>query len=87
MRHFFSKLSSAVNTLTLRALVAAQVFATTEPVRARALLVSLFMAGAVLIPALATEGTSQTLAGVVIVALPLIAGESTRQKVSPTYKS
>jgi hypothetical protein len=83
MRHFFSKLTSAVNTLTLRALVAAQVFATTEPVRARALLVSLFMAGAVLVPALANEGTAQTVASVVVVALPLIAGESTRAKVTP----
>lgn len=83
MRHFFSSLASRLDHLTLRLLVAAQVFAATEPVRARALLVSVITAGAVLFPALANEGTSQMIAAAVVVALPLVAGEATRNKVSP----
>ncbi|MEV4037716.1 hypothetical protein [Streptomyces umbrinus] len=59
-----------------------QTFAATEPVRLRAALTSLALAGAVAFPAL-NAGTAETFGAIGVVALPLIVGESTRTKVTP----
>ncbi|MET9480951.1 hypothetical protein [Streptomyces sp. NPDC006638] len=86
MKNLIRRFKECLDNLTFRALIALQVFATTEPVRLRAALVSVVMAGAVLFPALASEQLAQSIAGVIVVALPLVAGEGTRRKVSPTYQ-
>lgn len=83
MKHFLSKLKTALNTLTLRAYVALQVFAHTEPVRLRAALLSAVAAGAFFVPALANADIADSVVGIAVVALPLIVGESTRRKVTP----
>ncbi|KUF18859.1 hypothetical protein [Streptomyces silvensis] len=69
--------------LTLRAYCRLQVFAAQEPVRLRAALTSLFMAGALFIPALASGDVAQSLGTLGAVVLPILVGESTRAKVSP----
>ncbi|MET7939647.1 hypothetical protein [Streptomyces sp. NPDC005302] len=79
----FRKLTGFINHAVLRAYVALQVFATTEPVRFRAYLTSLIIAGGVLVPALANEQLAQALAGVGAVALPAAMAEYTRSKVTP----
>lgn len=84
MKQFLTRLKNAVNDVALRAYVGLQVFAATEPVRLRAALTSLVLALGVLVPALASQETAQSLAGVVAVVLPLAVGESARKKVSPT---
>jgi hypothetical protein len=77
------RLRTFLSELPLRAYVALQVFAATEPVRLRAALTSLVLAGAVFIPALATSGVAETVGAVGVVALPILVGESARRKVSP----
>ncbi|MFF3140398.1 hypothetical protein ACFVRU_01365 [Streptomyces sp. NPDC057927] len=69
--------------LSLRARAALQKFAAQEPVRLRAALTSLVIAGGILVPALANQETAQTIAGIGVVALPLAMGEVTRTKVTP----
>ncbi|MFF1417624.1 hypothetical protein [Streptomyces sp. NPDC058280] len=81
-----TKLRTYLRDLQIRAYVALQVFAATEPVRLRAALVSLVLAGGVLFPALAAEQTAQIIAGIGAVALPLAVGETTRQRVTPAGK-
>ncbi|MFD7776649.1 hypothetical protein [Streptomyces sp. NPDC059753] len=49
----------------------------------RALLLSLFGALAVFVPALANQNVAQMLASVGVVALPILVGESARDKVTP----
>ncbi|MYY03071.1 MULTISPECIES: hypothetical protein [unclassified Streptomyces] len=78
------RLIAYLNDLTLRGIVALQVFAATEPVRLRAALTSILLALGVLIPALASQETAQSVAGVIAVVLPLAVGESARKKVTPT---
>ncbi|MEV0444024.1 hypothetical protein AB0I84_41675 [Streptomyces spectabilis] len=70
--------------LTLRAYCRLQVFAVQEPVRLRSALTSLLLVGAVFVPALLDEDIVQTIGAVGVVAFPVIVGESTRTKVSPT---
>lgn len=77
------KFRTFLKELPLRAYVALQVFATTEPVRLRASLTSLVLAGAVFVPALATDGVAEKFGAIGVVALPLLVGESTRTKVTP----
>jgi hypothetical protein len=83
MKPFLNTLKSAANDLILRAYVALQVFAANEPVRLRAALTSLVLALGVLVPALATQETAQSVAGVLAVVLPIAIGESARRKVTP----
>ncbi|GAA3018458.1 hypothetical protein [Streptomyces fulvorobeus] len=77
------RLTAFLSDLTLRAYVALQVLAATEPVRLRAHLLALVAAGAFFIPALADADVAQSVAGVGAVALPILVGESARRKVSP----
>jgi len=60
-----------------------QNFATQEPVRLRAALVSLVLAGAVFVPTLGDDGIAEKFGAIGVVALPLVVGESTRMKVTP----
>ncbi|MFD3361613.1 hypothetical protein ACFWW5_00735 [Streptomyces albidoflavus] len=68
--------------LSLRALVALQVFAAQEPVRLRAALTSLIMAGAFLFPAM-TADAAERVAYVAAIVLPVLVGESARRQVTP----
>jgi predicted cation transporter len=68
---------------TMRARAALQTFAATEPVRLRAALTSLIIAGGFLVPALANQNVAQTIASIGVVALPIAVGESTRARVTP----
>ncbi|MFE0326320.1 hypothetical protein ACFW08_05825 [Streptomyces sp. NPDC058960] len=77
------KLRTYLNDLTLRALVALQTFAATEPVRLRALLTSAVLAVGFLVPALANQNTAQAIASVGAVVLPIVVGETARSKVTP----
>jgi hypothetical protein len=77
------KLRTILKDLPLRAYVALQVFATTEPVRLRAALTSLVLAGAMFVPALGVDGVAEKIGAIGVVALPLLVGESTRTKVTP----
>ncbi|MFF3312475.1 hypothetical protein [Streptomyces sp. NPDC002952] len=70
--------------LTLRARAALQRFASQEPVRLRAALTSLVLAGAFFVPALAADGVAEKIGAVGVVALPILVGESARSKVTPT---
>lgn len=67
-----------------RAVGKLQEFASQEPVRLRAALTSLVLAGAFLVPALATEDVAETVGSVGAVALPILVGESARKRVTPT---
>ncbi|WP_329168311.1 hypothetical protein OG709_29915 [Streptomyces sp. NBC_01267] len=78
-----TKLKNLVNHLSLKAFIALQVYAKAEPVRSRSALVSVILAAGVLVPALADEHLAESIAGVVAVALPLLAGESARKRVQP----
>lgn len=70
--------------VALRAKAKLQAFAAQEPVRLRAALTSLVMLGAVYLPGLAQEHTAQMIGGVAAVALPILVGESTRTRVTPS---
>lgn len=78
------KILDYLNTLTLRAYVALQVFAHTEPVRLRAALLSAVAFASFTIPALADADVAQSVASLATVALPILVGESTRRKVTPS---
>jgi hypothetical protein len=69
--------------VTMRACPALQTFAAQEPVRLRAALTSLIIAGGFLVPALANQNVAQTIASIGVVALPIAVGESTRARVTP----
>lgn len=73
-----------LNALSLRVYVWLQIFAAQEPVRLRAALTSAVLALAFVFPVLGAEGVAEKIAAVGVVALPIIVGESTRRKVSPT---
>lgn len=77
------KITGFINQLMLRAYVALQVVAATEPVRLRSALTSLVILGALYVPALNTPGLAEKVAAVGVVVLPLVVGESTRRKVTP----
>lgn len=83
MKDFLSKLKNALRDLPLRAYVALQVFAAQEPVRLRAALTSAVLALAFLVPSI-TAGVADRVGFVGAVALPILVGESTRRKVTPT---
>ncbi|MDX2794012.1 hypothetical protein [Streptomyces scabiei] len=72
-----------LNDLTLRAYVALQTFAATEPVRLRAALTSLVLAAAFVFPVLSAPGLAEKIGALGVVALPILVGESTRSRVSP----
>ncbi|WP_328742917.1 hypothetical protein OG436_29440 [Streptomyces caniferus] len=76
------KLRDAVDHLCIRLYVAAQVMAVTEPVRLRAIIT----AAVALLPTLAIGTIPGTVAGILVSALVLVAGEDARSKVSPTEK-
>lgn len=83
MKHLLSKIRDLYNTATTAAYVKLQVLAATEPVRLRALILSAVAAVAFLFPAVADERVAESIAGIGVVALPLLVGESARRKVSP----
>jgi hypothetical protein len=76
-------LRSYLSALTSRARTLFTAYAKAEPVRLRAALTSLIIAGGVLVPALANHETAQTIAGIGVVVLPIAFGETTRAKVTP----
>jgi hypothetical protein len=76
-------LRTYLNDLTLRAYVRLQLFASQEPVRLRAALTSIVMAGAIFLPGLAQGSIASTIGGVAAVVLPVLVGESARRKVTP----
>ncbi|MFJ5103187.1 hypothetical protein [Streptomyces sp. NPDC088554] len=78
-----NRLTKYVNDLTLRLYVRLQIFAAQEPVRLRAALVSAVLAAGLLIPALADADVAQIIGAVGAVVLPILAGESTRSRVTP----
>jgi hypothetical protein len=80
------KILDYLNNLVLRAYVALQVFAATEPVRLRAALTSAALALAFLVPSI-TTGVADRVGFVGAVALPILVGESTRKKVTPDDKA
>lgn len=59
-------------------------FSAQEPVRLRAALTSLVLACAVIFPALGDVGLADAIGATGAVVLPLLVGESTRRKVSPS---
>ncbi|MFI7096420.1 hypothetical protein [Streptomyces lydicus] len=71
-----------IDHVCIRLYVAAQVMAATEPVRLRAIITSVVA----LVPALAIGTIPSTVAGVLVSALVLVAGEDARSKVSPSDK-
>jgi energy-converting hydrogenase Eha subunit H len=78
------RVKRAVNDFTLRGVVKAQIFVAQEPVRLRAALASgILAAGAWL--GLDVSGYVEHVAVIGAVVLPIIVGESTRKRVSPTY--
>ncbi|MEU1254795.1 hypothetical protein ABZ445_16095 [Streptomyces chartreusis] len=78
-----NKLRTYLNDLTLRAVVALQTFAATEPVRLRSLLMSGVLAAGLLFPALREGNVALTISTIGAVALPIAVGESARNRVSP----
>ncbi|MGP3750882.1 hypothetical protein [Streptomyces sp. IBSNAI001] len=71
-----------LNDAVLRAYVALQVFAATEPVRLRAALTSAVMVLAFAFPSI-SAGLAERVGYVGAVALPILVGESARKKVTP----
>ncbi|WP_030962670.1 hypothetical protein [Streptomyces sp. NRRL S-378] len=78
-----NRVKSAVNDAVLRGLVAAQLFAAQEPVRLRAALASAILAAGAWL-GLDVSGYVEQVAVIGAVVLPIIIGESTRKRVSPT---
>lgn len=76
------RLRDAIDHLCIRLYVAAQMMAVNEPVRLRAVIT----AAVALIPTLAVGTLPATIAGILVSALVLVAGEDARSKVSPTEK-
>ncbi|MEV6684440.1 hypothetical protein AB0N28_03695 [Streptomyces sp. NPDC051130] len=84
MNKLITHVRDAVTDVTLRAYVALQIFAAQEPVRVRAGLASLILAAGGWL-GLDVSGYLEEATVIGAVALPIIIGESTRAKVSPTY--
>ncbi|WP_030997521.1 hypothetical protein [Streptomyces sp. NRRL F-5630] len=78
-----SRLADLFHTLSLRAYLALQRFAEQEPVRLRSALTSAVLALAFVIPSISAPVAEQ-IGMIGAVALPILVGESTRAKVSPT---
>ncbi|MGW1268192.1 hypothetical protein [Streptomyces sp. NPDC002491] len=72
-----------LNILRVRLIGRLQDFAALEPVRLRAALTSAVLLAAVYVPSLGSPSVANTVAGVGVVALPLLVGESTRKRVTP----
>jgi hypothetical protein len=79
-----TRIKDAANDASLRAYVALQLFAAQEPVRVRAGLASLILAAGGWL-GLDVSGYLEEATVIGAVALPIIVGESTRKRVSPTY--
>ncbi|MFJ6720501.1 hypothetical protein [Streptomyces sp. NPDC091259] len=84
MKTLITRVIRAANDITLRAVVACQIFAAQEPVRVRAGLASLILAAGGWL-GLDVSGYLEEATVIGAVALPIIVGESTRKRVSPTY--
>ncbi|MYW28318.1 hypothetical protein [Streptomyces sp. SID2119] len=78
------RLLNYLNDLTLRVYVRLQILAATEPVRLRSVLTSAVLALAFFVPSLAQPDVTDHLVSFGAVALPILVGESARNKVSPT---
>lgn len=85
MKKLINRVKDAVNEVTLRAVVALQVFAAQEPVRVRAGLASVILAVGTWM-GLDVSGYLEEATVIGAVALPIIVGESTRKRVSPTHE-
>jgi hypothetical protein len=81
---FASRVKDLARNVSAAALEGLRRMLTTEPVRVRSAVVAACGALAVFLPALANSNTSGQVAGVVMVILPLLLGESARSKVSPS---
>ncbi|MCY0926227.1 hypothetical protein OTB20_08410 [Streptomyces sp. H27-H1] len=79
-----SKITERINDATTRAYVALQIFAAQEPVRVRAGVASVVLAAGAWL-GLDVSGYLEPTAVVGAVVLPILVGESTRRKVSPTH--
>lgn len=83
MKNAFRKLAQFAGTVYVRAAALLTTYAVSEPVRFRAILTSLVVAGGTVVPALANGSTASLIAGLGTAALVAFAGESARAKVSP----
>jgi hypothetical protein len=79
-----TRVKDTVNDVALRTLVAVQIFAAQEPVRVRAGLASLILAAGAWL-GMDVSGYLEEATVIGAVALPILVGESTRKRVSPTY--
>ncbi|MET9959320.1 hypothetical protein ABZ128_09560 [Streptomyces sp. NPDC006326] len=77
-------MTSAANSAVLRAYIALQIFAAQEPVRIRAGLASVILAAGAW-TGLDVSGYLEQAAVIGAIALPVLVGESTRKRVSPSY--
>lgn len=72
--------------LRVRLVAGLQEFAATEPVRLRAALTTIVLLGAVYVPSLGNVGVAEKIGAVGVVAFPILVGESTRKRVTPSQK-
>ncbi|MGW6948993.1 hypothetical protein ACWGHD_18965 [Streptomyces xanthophaeus] len=79
-----TRVKDAVNDAATRAYVRVQIFAAQEPVRLRAGIASIILAAGAWL-GLDVSGYVEQVAVVGAVVLPILVGESTRKRVSPTY--
>ncbi|MCM2391722.1 hypothetical protein [Streptomyces albipurpureus] len=78
------RLVAYLNDLSIRLYVRLQTLAAMEPVRLRAALTALILAGAFIFPSLAAPALAERLVAIGVIALPILMGESTRRKVTPS---
>ncbi|MER6485734.1 hypothetical protein ABT264_19525 [Streptomyces virginiae] len=83
LRTLITQVKTAINDAATRAFVAVQIFAAQEPVRLRAALASAILAAGAWL-GLDVSGYVEQVAVIGAVVLPIVIGESTRKRVSPT---
>jgi uncharacterized membrane protein len=86
MKTFISRVKDKLSVTIADARATVTVFLQTEPVRARALVLSALVAAGTVIPALASSRVDELVAGIVGTVLTVGVGEAARSKVSPTGK-
>ncbi|MEU8840243.1 hypothetical protein AB0D97_14080 [Streptomyces roseus] len=84
MKKLIARAANVVTDAALRANVRLQIFASDEPVRVRAGLASVILAVGAW-TGLDVSGYLEEATVIGAIALPIIVGESTRKRVSPTY--
>lgn len=83
MSNFLNRVKAAAKRAAIAGLATVRTLLDTEPVRVRAWLVSALVALGSLVPALSSGGTAQQVASLVLVVLPVLLGESARNRVTP----